>query len=74
MSEPRSQRTDIYAHNTDKANKLADSMNMSVTEMVNYLIESADVQQLTKITFEDRNTKKKFSTIRASNNYKPQTW
>jgi hypothetical protein len=74
MGEVKNQRTDIYPHNIEKATTLARSLNMTVTEMVNYLVESADVQQLTKITFEDTRTKKSVSVIRTSRGYKPNAW
>lgn len=74
MSEIKNQRTDIYPYNIEKANTLARSLNMTVTEMVNYLIDSVEIQQLTKITVENKTTKKSFNIIRQSGTYKPGEW
>ena len=72
--EQKEQRTSIYPYNVTKAEQLARSMNMSVTEMVNYLIESVEVQQMTKITVTDKKTSKNISILRRSTTYDPNTW
>jgi hypothetical protein len=66
-------RAVIYPYNIKKAGELLDALRMkSYTEMVNYLIEAAEAQQLTKISFTDQHSKKSFSIIRSSVKYDPK--
>lgn len=66
-------RAVIYTYNTKKADDLVAALRMrSYTEMVNYLIEAAEAQQLTKIAFTDEKTKKTFSITRSSVRYDPK--
>jgi hypothetical protein len=74
MSDIKTKRVDIYPYNVVKSDELTKALGMSHAEMVNYLIECADIQQLTKITFENKQTKKSFSTIKASGSYDPKNW
>ena len=74
MSELPSKRVDIYPFNVEKSNQLAEALGMTHAQMVNYLIESADIQQLTKITFTDKKTKRTYSIVRTSQGYKPNQW
>jgi hypothetical protein len=74
MADLSTKRVDIYPYNVEKSNQLANALGMTHAQMVNYLIEAADVQQLTSITFENKQTKKKFSTLRKSGSYDPKTW
>lgn len=68
-------RFKIYPSRTEKTIFLMNALNKkSVSDLVDYLIECADIQQLTKITFENKKTNKKFSTIRSSPTYKPKEW
>lgn len=76
MSNPiQDKRAVIYSYNVKKAAELVTALNMgSETEMINYLIESADIQQITKITFQNDKTKKSFSITRTTPKYDPKNF
>ena len=55
MSEmPKPKQVEIYPYNVEKADKLAAALGKSTAEMVNYLIESFAVQQITTLQITDR--------------------
>lgn len=69
------QRPVIYPHNIDKVEALIRASNLqNATQLVNYLIECAEIEQLTKITFQNDRTKKSFSIIKQTNGYNPKSW
>ena len=51
-------QVEIYPYNVKKAEKLADALQMSTAEMVNYLIDTATIEQTTTLRLEDPTTKR----------------
>lgn len=75
MSDLQDKRFVIYPYNTKKAEELMDALRMkTATEMVNYLIEVTEAQQLTKITQTDPKTKRTISNIIKPDRYRPRDW
>lgn len=73
MNNLQDVRPVIYPGNIDKANQIVETLNMkSISEMVNYLIECIDVQQLTKITITHKTTHKSIIITRTSGKYNPR--
>jgi hypothetical protein len=69
------QRPVIYPHNFEKVEALIRASNMqNATQLINYLIESVEIEQLTKITITNEKTKKSFSVVKASSGYNPKSW
>jgi hypothetical protein len=69
------QRPVIYPHNFEKVEGLLRASNLqNATQLINYLIENVEIEQLTKITVTNERTKKSFSVVKVSNGYNPKTW
>lgn len=65
MSEmPKPKQVEIYPYNVEKADKLAAALGKSTAEMVNYLIESLAVQQITTLQITDRRTGRSLTVVR----------
>lgn len=69
------QRPVIYPHNFEKVEALIRASNLqNATQLINYLIESVEIEQLTKITITNEKTKKSFSVVKVSSGYNPKSW
>lgn len=75
MSDIQDKRFIIYPQNSKKAEELMRALNLpNISQLVNYLIESVDVEQITKITVTDAKTKKSFVKLKSSRDYNPKNW
>lgn len=58
-------RAVVYPYNRKKADALIEALrSRSLSDMVNYLIETASVDQITEITFTNQTTHRSFVTRR----------
>lgn len=60
----KSARPEIYPYNIAKAEALAAALGMSQSQMVNYLIEAASVEQITTLKLVDNRTKQVVTSVR----------
>lgn len=78
MSEaPKPKQVEIAPYNVQKADQLAAALRMSNAQMVNYLIESVSIEQITILHISDQQTKRTTTVTRRSShrpgdvNYRP---